>query len=50
MAQGGGFGNTLQLKDGGLISCCTYRGADNQTHLEVVRWRLPAADAHRPGH
>jgi hypothetical protein len=42
MSQGGGFGNTLQLKDGSLISCYTYRGADNKTHLEVVRWKLPA--------
>ena len=41
MAQGGGFGNTLQLKDGLLVSCYTYRGADDKTHLEVVRWRLP---------
>jgi photosystem II stability/assembly factor-like uncharacterized protein len=42
MPQGGGFGNTLQLKDGRLISCYTYRGTDNKTHLEVVHWRLPA--------
>jgi len=41
MVQGGGFGNTLQLDDGGLISCYSYRGADNQTYVEVVRWRLP---------
>ncbi|MBI3465163.1 MAG: exo-alpha-sialidase [Planctomycetes bacterium] len=40
MAQGGGFGNTLQLKDDTLVSCYTYRGADDKTHLEVVRWRL----------
>jgi hypothetical protein len=41
MASGGGFGNTLQLKDGTLISCYTYRGADDRTHLEMVRWKLP---------
>ena len=38
---GGGFGNTLQLADGTLISCYTYRGADDKNHLEVVRWQLP---------
>ena len=54
MASGGGFGNTVQLADGSLVSCYTYatlprrsglrstsRGADNQTHLEVARWSLP---------
>ncbi len=41
MAQGGGFGNTIELPDGRLISCYTYRGSDNKTYLEVVRWRLP---------
>jgi hypothetical protein len=43
MPSGGAFGNTLQLKDGSLISCYTYRGADDKTHLEVVRWRLPSS-------
>ena len=43
MDQGGGFGNTVQLADGTLVSCYTYRGADNATHLEVVRWALPPA-------
>ena len=38
---GGGFGNTLQLADGTLISCYSYRGDDDCTHIEVVRWRLP---------
>ena len=41
MASGGGFGNAIQLDDETLISCYTYRGADDQTHLEVVRWPLP---------
>jgi hypothetical protein len=45
MSQGGGFGNTLQLKDGTLVSCYTYRGSDDKTHLEVVRWRLPESTA-----
>ena len=40
--QGGGFGNTLELKDGTLLSCYSYRGADKETYIEVVRWRLPA--------
>jgi len=38
---GAGFGNTVQAADGTLISCYTYRAADNQTYLETVRWRLP---------
>ena len=42
-SQGGGFGNTLQLNDGRLVSCSSYRGPDAQTHVEVVRWRLPGA-------
>lgn len=38
---GGGFGNTIQLADGTLVSCSTYR-CNNDTPLEVIRWRLPA--------
>jgi hypothetical protein len=45
LAQGGGFGNTVELPDGKLLSCYSYRAADNKTYLEVVRWRLPAAAA-----
>ncbi|MBI2803672.1 MAG: exo-alpha-sialidase [Planctomycetes bacterium] len=41
-AQGGGFGPTVQLKDGTLVTSCSYRGADNKTRLEVIRWKLPA--------
>jgi len=48
MPSGGGFGNTLQLDDGTLISCYTYAGADageyaigQNMQLEVVRWALP---------
>lgn len=37
---GGGFGNTVQLHDGALVSCYTYLGADNTTHVEGVRWSL----------
>jgi hypothetical protein len=39
--QGGGFGPTVQLADGTLVTSYSYRGADAQPHLEVVRWRLP---------
>lgn len=40
-AQGGGFGPTVQLADGTLVTSYSYRGEDNEPHLEVVRWRLP---------
>jgi len=39
--QGGGFGPTAQLDDGTLVTSCSYRGEDDKTHLEVVRWKLP---------
>ncbi len=38
---GGGFGNTVQLKDGALVSVYSFRGTDKQTHVEAVRWALP---------
>jgi hypothetical protein len=44
-AQGGGFGPTVQIKDGTLVTAYSYRDKDDRTHLEVVRWQLPA---HRP--
>ena len=40
-ASGGGFGPTVQLADGTLVTSYSYRGRDDRTHLEVVRWRLP---------
>lgn len=40
-SQGGGFGPTVQLKDGTLVTAYSYRGADDKTHLEVVRWKMP---------
>ncbi len=40
--QGGGFGPTVQLKDGTLVTSYSYRGADDKTHLEVMRWKPPA--------
>ncbi|MBM4070319.1 MAG: hypothetical protein FJ271_15395 [Planctomycetes bacterium] len=44
-ASGGGFGNTIQLPDGTLVSCYSYRGRDNKTHVEAVRWKLPPMPA-----
>jgi hypothetical protein len=35
--------STVQLEDGTLVTSYSYRGADDRTHLEVVRWKLPAA-------
>ena len=40
-SQGGGFGPTVQLEDGTLVTSYSYRGEDDKTHLEVVRWRIP---------
>jgi hypothetical protein len=40
---GGGFGNTVQLPDGTLVSVYSYRGTDTKTHVETVRWELPEA-------
>ena len=40
MDSGGGYGNTIQLADGTLVTSYSYRGKDDNTHLEVVRWRL----------
>ena len=39
--QGGGFGPTVQLKDGTLVTSYSYRGDDDKSHLEVVRWKPP---------
>ena len=38
---GGAFGNTLELADGTLVSCYSYRASDSRTYIEVVRWRIP---------
>ena len=42
-ASGGGYGNTIQLSDGNLVSVYSYRGTDGKPHVEAVRWRLPDA-------
>ena len=39
---GGGFGNTVQLDDGTLVTCYSYRQADGKIQCEVVRWGLPS--------
>ena len=38
---GGGFGNTVQLTDGTLVSCYSYTEASREPYIEVVRWELP---------
>ncbi len=38
---GGGFGCTVQLDDGTLVTSTSYRGEDDESHCEVVRWKLP---------
>ena len=40
-SSGGGFGGTVQLEDDTLVTAYSYRGADSQFHVEVIRWRLP---------
>ncbi len=39
-SSGGGFGNTLELADGTLVSAYSYRLANGKAHIEVARWRL----------
>ena len=41
MLSGGGFGPTVQVEDGTLVTSYSYRTPDEKTHLEIVRWRLP---------
>jgi hypothetical protein len=31
----------VQLDDGTLVTSYSYRGDDDNTHLEVVRWKAP---------
>ena len=40
-ASGGGFGNTVQLKEGALVSCYSYRVKEGMPHVETIRWSLP---------
>ena len=39
---GGGFGRTVQLDDGTLVTSYSWRDAQFVVHSEVIRWRLPA--------
>ena len=41
VSSGGGFGPTVRLADGTLVTSYTYRDAENQKHAEVVRWNMP---------
>ncbi len=41
MLSGGGFGPTVQVADGTLVTSYSYRTPDEKTHLELVRWQLP---------
>ena len=40
---GGGFGCTVQVADGTLVSCYSWRDARFVVHAEVLRWNLPDA-------
>jgi hypothetical protein len=41
MDSGGGFGPTVQLDDGTLVTSYSWRDSEHISHVEVVRWRLP---------
>ena len=43
LPSGGGFGPTIELPDGMLITVYSYRGTDDKTRLEAARWHLPEA-------
>ena len=45
--QGGGFGPTVQLDVGTLVTSYSLRGKDDKTHLEVILWKLPDAKTQR---
>ncbi len=38
---GGGFGRTVQLGDGTLVTSYSWRDAEFVLHSEVMRWKLP---------
>ncbi|GDY10072.1 hypothetical protein LBMAG52_35580 [Planctomycetia bacterium] len=40
--QGGGFGPSVQLDDGTLVTSYSYRGEDGKSHLEIARWKPPS--------
>ena len=41
---GGGFGRTVQLEDGLLVTSYSWRDAQFVVRSEVIRWRLPPCD------
>jgi len=40
-SSGGGFGPTVQPDDATLVTAYSWRDAEDQTHLEAVRWPVP---------
>jgi hypothetical protein len=40
-SSGGGFGPTVRLEDGTLVTSYSWRDEQKETHLETVRWSLP---------
>ncbi len=45
VSSGGGFGPTLQLSDGTLVTSLTWRDTEKKTHIEVVRWKIPRSSS-----
>jgi hypothetical protein len=41
IVSGGGFGGTIELDDGTLVSCYSYRHSDGDFDSEVIRWKIP---------
>ncbi|MDP7693445.1 MAG: sialidase family protein [Vicinamibacterales bacterium] len=44
MWSGGGFGSTVELEGGTMVSCYSYRDREDVLHVEAVRWRFPVSD------
>ena len=42
MSSGGGFGPTVQLSDGVLVTSYSYRSAEDTVRMEILRWSLSA--------
>ncbi|MBM81943.1 MAG: hypothetical protein CMJ78_15325 [Planctomycetaceae bacterium] len=40
-SSGGGFGNSIQIDDGSMVTIYSYRKPDKKTYIETVRWQLP---------
>ncbi len=39
---GGGYGNTIMLDDGYLLTCYSYRDTTGAFKVESIRWQLPS--------